>query len=62
VGVHCLFPIVTIGDKQRRGTLNGPYSIEDVFLISVPDGSNSLTGRCAAGSRCSARDKCSREL
>ena len=32
MGVHCLFPI---GDKQCRGTLNGPYSIEEVFYISV---------------------------
>ena len=33
VGVHCSFPIVTIGNKQCRGTLNGPYSIEAIFFI-----------------------------
>ena len=32
MGIHCLFPIVTNGNKQRRGTLNGPYSIEAMFL------------------------------
>ena len=35
MGVHCLFPIITIGNGQCRGTLSDPYGIGDTVTDVV---------------------------